>query len=70
MYIGIDCGTQGTKVIVVDSQQRQVIGVGYAPHAIIENSEGAVTTASMVDGRLSQCISTSDKTRPNRAALD
>ncbi|HDR1884188.1 TPA: xylulokinase [Pasteurella multocida] len=40
MYIGIDCGTQGTKVIVVDSQQRQVIGVGYAPHAIIENSEG------------------------------
>lgn len=40
MYIGIDCGTQGTKVIVVDSQQRQVIGVGYAPHTIIENSEG------------------------------
>ncbi|HAS03678.1 MAG TPA: xylulokinase [Pasteurella multocida] len=40
MYIGIDCGTQGTKVIVVDSQQRQVIGVGYASHAIIENSEG------------------------------
>ncbi|WP_101776261.1 xylulokinase [Pasteurella oralis] len=40
MYIGIDCGTQGTKAIVVDSQQKKVIGVGYAPHEIIENSEG------------------------------
>lgn len=40
MYIGIDCGTQGTKAIVVDSQQKKVIAVGYAAHEIIENSEG------------------------------
>lgn len=40
MYIGIDCGTQGTKAIVVDSQQKNVIAVGYAAHEIIENSEG------------------------------
>lgn len=40
MYIGVDCGTQGTKVIVLDSQQKQVIGVGYAKHEIIENSQG------------------------------
>lgn len=40
MYIGLDCGTQGTKAIVVDSQQKKVIAVGYAAHEIIENSEG------------------------------
>ncbi|MDP8162726.1 xylulokinase [Pasteurella skyensis] len=40
MYLGIDCGTQGTKVIVVDSQQKCVIGEGYAPHQIIENGNG------------------------------
>ncbi|MDP8101267.1 xylulokinase [Phocoenobacter atlanticus] len=40
MYLGIDCGTQGTKVIVVDSQQKRVIGEGYAPHQIIENGNG------------------------------
>lgn len=40
MYIGIDCGTQGTKVIVLDSHQKKVIGVGYAPHQLIENTDG------------------------------
>lgn len=40
MYIGIDCGTQGTKVIVVDSCQKKVIGIGYAPHQLIENTDG------------------------------
>ena len=40
MYIGLDCGTQGTKAIVVDSQQKKVIAVSYAAHEIIENSEG------------------------------
>lgn len=40
MYIGIDCGTQGTKVVVVNYQQKKVLGVGYAPHNIIENSQG------------------------------
>ncbi|MGQ0287325.1 xylulokinase [Pasteurellaceae bacterium 22721_9_1] len=40
MYIGIDCGTQGTKAIVVDSQNKKVIGVGYAAHQLIEQSNG------------------------------
>ncbi|MDG6881506.1 Xylulose kinase [Phocoenobacter uteri] len=40
MYLGIDCGTQGTKVIVVDSHHKQVIGRGYAAHQLIENSDG------------------------------
>ncbi|OOS06040.1 xylulokinase [[Haemophilus] felis] len=40
MYLGIDCGTQGTKVILLDSQQKKVLGVGYASHELIENSAG------------------------------
>ncbi|OOF57584.1 xylulokinase [Rodentibacter myodis] len=40
MYIGIDCGTQGTKAIVVDCLQKKVIGVGYASHKLIEQSNG------------------------------
>lgn len=40
MYIGIDCGTQGTKAIIVDSQHQKVIGTGYAPHSLIENAQG------------------------------
>ena len=38
MYIGIDCGTQGTKAIVLDSVQKKVIGVGYAKHGLITQS--------------------------------
>ena len=40
MYIGIDCGTQGTKAIVLDSVQKKVIGVGYAKHELITQSNG------------------------------
>ncbi|OOF54545.1 xylulokinase [Rodentibacter genomosp. 2] len=40
MYIGIDCGTQGTKAIIVDYAQKKVIGVGYAAHDLIEQSNG------------------------------
>ncbi|BFU61077.1 MULTISPECIES: xylulokinase [Rodentibacter] len=40
MYIGIDCGTQGTKAIVVDRKQKKVIGRGYASHQLIEQSNG------------------------------
>lgn len=40
MYLGVDCGTQGTKVVVVDSQQHKVLGSGYAIHQLIENSAG------------------------------
>lgn len=40
MYIGIDCGTQGTKAIILDSQRKQVVGVGYATHGLIENTQG------------------------------
>ncbi len=40
MYIGIDCGTQGTKAIVVDRRQKKVIGMGYASHKLIAQSNG------------------------------
>lgn len=40
MYLGIDCGTQGTKALLVDAQGNP-IGRGYAKHAIIERATGA-----------------------------
>lgn len=41
LYIGIDCGTQGTKVIIYDSKKKHVVGEGNTPHRIISNDSGA-----------------------------
>lgn len=30
LYAGIDCGTQGTKVVIVDSAQGVILGEGSA----------------------------------------
>src|SRR5215475_13317859 len=40
MFLGIDCGTQGTKALLVDENGR-AIGRGYARHALIERENGA-----------------------------
>lgn len=40
MYMGIDCGTQGTKVLIFDSASGKVTGVGHAPHKIITGENG------------------------------
>ena len=40
MYLGIDCGTQGTKALLVDSRG-DALGRGYASHALIEGASGA-----------------------------
>jgi len=40
MYLGIDCGTQGTKALLIDASGKP-LGRGYAPHALIERSNGA-----------------------------
>lgn len=40
MFIGIDCGTQGTKALVVDEAGR-VLGRGHAIHTLIERDSGA-----------------------------
>jgi len=40
MFLGIDCGTQGTKALVIDANGLP-LGRGYAPHALMERSNGA-----------------------------
>jgi xylulokinase len=40
MYLGIDCGTQGTKALLIDENGRP-LGRGYAPHSLIERENGA-----------------------------
>jgi len=40
MYLGIDCGTQGTKALVMD-ERGNVLGRGYAGHALVERENGA-----------------------------
>lgn len=39
-FLGIDCGTQGTKVLVLDSTSGQVLGLGSAPHHLIQGKHG------------------------------
>ncbi len=40
MYLGVDCGTQGTKVIVYDEKKKKIISDGYAKHEIIALENG------------------------------
>ncbi|MGI4829485.1 MAG: xylulokinase [Janthinobacterium lividum] len=40
MYLGIDCGTQGTKALLLD-KDGTARGRGYAPHALTERASGA-----------------------------
>ena len=43
MYLGIDCGTQGTKVVLFDPEQTargQIVGRGYAKHPILSDTNG------------------------------
>jgi xylulokinase len=39
-YIGIDCGTQGTKVAIYDSTAKVFLGDGYRTHDIFTNDNG------------------------------
>ncbi len=40
LFAGIDCGTQGTKVVIVDSEQGAILGEGSASHRLISDSNG------------------------------
>jgi xylulokinase len=40
MFLGIDCGTQGTKAIVLDASTGQVLGQGSAAHSMISGANG------------------------------
>lgn len=40
MFVGIDCGTQGTKAVVLDPSAQRIIGEGYASHQLITGIHG------------------------------
>lgn len=40
VFLGIDCGTQSTKVVLRDSASGAVVAVGRAPHELIERDDG------------------------------
>ncbi|EBX5888660.1 xylulokinase [Salmonella enterica subsp. enterica] len=40
LYAGIDCGTQGTKVIIINPESGSILGTGSAPHKLITDSNG------------------------------
>lgn len=40
MFLGIDCGTQGTKAIVLDALSGKVLGEGSAAHHMISGTNG------------------------------
>ncbi len=40
LFLGIDCGTQGTKALILDATSGQVLGQGAAAHAMISSPNG------------------------------
>ncbi|WP_020683192.1 xylulokinase [Marinobacterium rhizophilum] len=40
MYLGVDCGTQGTKVVILDPDLGALRGEGYATHELISEANG------------------------------
>ncbi|TMU80640.1 xylulokinase [Pseudomonas fluorescens] len=40
LFLGIDCGTQGTKAIILDATSGQVLGQGAAAHTMISGANG------------------------------
>ncbi|MGE8416181.1 MAG: xylulokinase [Pseudomonas sp.] len=40
LFLGIDCGTQGTKALILDSQSGTVLGRGAALHSLISDASG------------------------------
>ena len=40
LFLGIDCGTQGTKAIVLDASSGKVRGLGAAAHTLISGANG------------------------------
>lgn len=39
-FLGIDCGTQGTKAVILDVERGVVLGEGSAPHPLTEGANG------------------------------
>ncbi|MGA3801350.1 xylulokinase [Pseudomonas fluorescens] len=40
LFLGIDCGTQGTKAIILDAASGEVLGQGAASHSLISGPNG------------------------------
>jgi xylulokinase len=40
VFCGIDCGTQSTKVLLLDAETDEVVAIGRAPHDLIEADDG------------------------------
>src|SRR5438309_1978659 len=40
VFLGIDCGTQSTKVVLRDPETGAIVAVGRAPHQLIERDDG------------------------------
>ena len=40
VFLGIDCGTQSTKVVLRDQSTGEVVAAGRAPHEIVERDDG------------------------------
>ncbi|MCD9118723.1 xylulokinase [Pseudomonas bijieensis] len=40
LFLGIDCGTQGTKALILDAFSGQVLGQGAAAHSMISGANG------------------------------
>lgn len=40
MYLGIDCGTQGTKALILNPETGEVLGQGSASHQLISGANG------------------------------
>lgn len=40
LVVGVDCGTQGTKVIIIDTDSHEVLSEYSCPHELISNNNG------------------------------
>src|SRR5436309_14052281 len=40
VFLGVDCGTQSTKVVLRDPATGAVVAVGRAPHELVERDDG------------------------------
>lgn len=40
LFLGVDCGTQGTKTVLFDLEKKSIIAQGYAPHSMETNARG------------------------------
>jgi xylulokinase len=40
VFLGVDCGTQGTKAILRDATSGEVVAIGRAPHSLIARDDG------------------------------